>query len=457
MATAKVPGYDDESAPQEGPRYTGPKFQAWTAAQLMKRKARPLEWLVPNIFPKYCFLAAANAKAGKTRLFTTAALKIITTQPEVGKPPKFLYLCPDATDADQWSRDLNEIAGGVPGDYSRLIIDPNCPGLDDGLVAYVEDWLDAEPEIVGVVVDVYNSVKASRRKSDDIQKDDHSTMRSLAQIAERRKIGMAILTHTNVHGKIAGSMGLRGGVHALMMLDRIEKTSHVDFWLTGRGIPKDVLFGFELNELSIEWEPTLLSDDESEKYTLEHERQLAEDERRQVAIRNLPHKPGPIETLMREVMADMKPWAPLAIAKAANIRPGTAREYCRRMASRGDATLVCGGMYQLAVSIVSIVSQPNGDTAQAGNEAPGNNGSDEEYRSPETQKTQKTQVKDTHTITGSKECVGHCLRYVAPEKGEACDRCGHCRWRVLDDLYICQKCHPNWMDFVGRSEEGGIK
>lgn len=343
------------SAPATGPR----ECDAYDL--MLAGTSKPLQWLVPGVLPRYFMLMGADAKAGKSRLALTCALKIATSHPDVGAPPKVLYISPDNTDRDEWQENINELLGGVPLEPGRLIVWFDTAGttVGGGLTELIEQRVKSDPAIVLVVVDVLNSVKSAKRDGDDIQRSDHKGMRPFAQLAERYGIGVALLTHTNVRGQIAGSMGLRGGVHGLMKLEREEFGSTVFVHLRGRRIKQDIRFKFTLGELSVYWEAPTEEERQEQAEDLEEEYRLAIQERAAQERKKLPHVPGAIEQKLLDALQDGNGWAPKLLADTLNLRHGTVREYLRRMAQRGSVTLACYGVYKLAVTPVTVVTLPN--------------------------------------------------------------------------------------------------
>lgn len=356
-------------------------------ADLMRRPIVPMRWApgCAGLLPHDLHLVSAAPKSGKSRFAKMCAIKISSSdETRNGQPVKSLYITPDDTNEAGWGQDINELLGGAEFDPSRLIIrTAGIRRLGEGLEEDIAAELDADPAIGHVFIDVLNSVKPRKRESDDIQAEEHKTMRNVAELQEQYDIGLSLLTHTNKRAKggstrserIAGSNGLLGGVPTYITLERDEVGSGVEFFMRGRYLKSDALFRFNLSDLSVDWTPPLqdafdgtLSPEEAAKL-LTQEAELALAERESEEAHKRPHVPGPIEVKVLEVLADGQEHAPKPIAEIANLRRVTVRWHLRRMLERGQVELVAGGVYRLPQTPQTC--QTPGDEAawEAGNEA----------------------------------------------------------------------------------------
>lgn len=342
----------------------------------------PQRWIVPGLIPHDFMMLSAPPKAGKSMFALMCALKVATMQlADAAIPaPTVLYISPDDTDQGGIQERINMLLGGVPLDPQRIDFWFEGVGrLDEGLTEQIGSYLTTHPHCVLVVVDVYNSVKPER-SSDDIQKHDHSAMRQLAEFSQRQGVGLMLLNHDNKRPKgqgdrmtrISGSYGLVGGVQTIMHLERDDNSANVLLYRRSRRGP-DAHIAFSLDELSVEWEPTLLNEppEELTAKELEAELEAAAQEREADEKRKRPHVPGPIEQRILDALADGKEWKPKDLAVATDARRQTVRWHLRRMLDRKQVALVCGGVYQIAPQTPQTPQTPtrNPGNAAAGNDA----------------------------------------------------------------------------------------
>lgn len=471
IATIKSPRSNDRAALQA---IQPGQPTEYDMCKVLRMKFPPVPWIVKDLIPADFNMISASPKAGKSLFAFMCALKVGMADPEPGKAwedgPSVLYISPDDTDLASLAERGNMLLGGKPEHDPRVTIwTTNVPRLDEGLIELIEQHLQERPTCKYVVIDVYNSVKPER-KSDDVQKHDHSAMNDLRELVQRHRIALTLLNHTaqkakGRFSKGAGSNGLFGGVHTVIELERDELGDRVVLARRGRRVP-DACAEFRLSELNVDWEPVFI-DDVSEDPTpeqVDEEEALAIAEREAEAKRKRPHVPGIIEARMIEKLADGGEWSPKQLADATTVRYVTVRKYLRRMLQRGQVTMVYGGVYRLvAVTPVTPVTL----TAEAGNDAPL---ADSGMAAPVTPVTPVTPSEIatpgdsvTPTVTPGHrlgaQCVGRCVhRDEMPPADAPCPVCNARLWGQTQfkgaPLYFCRKCHPSLIRLDERRQGG---
>jgi hypothetical protein len=410
-------------------------------------------WLVPGLLAYECNLMAAAPKTGKSTLALMFALYIIRmTAQEAGcaMPPTVLYISPDDTDEGGLKERANRLCDGFVPDWGRIEFwFDGVEHIGDGLEEQINDYLDAHPACVYVVVDALFSV-LPEDDSGKITVSEHKAMRSLCKLQERRGVALTILHHDNKNSpqpgdrsaKISGSRGLTAGVHSYTILTRPDDSPVVEYFRQPRkGHP--VQTAFRLDELSIDWEPnledlfTLFDTAEAEQA----EREAFRAEREAEAIRKKPRTPGPMERKILDVLEhSAERLAPKQIAEIAELRRVTVRWHLSRMLARKQVSWEPGGVYGFGPQTPQTPQTP-GDNPARNNAPVGGVGAVGDVLPP--------------GHAWARECMGTCLRRVKPASGETCTRCGLVCWERDDvsgaPLYICRHCHPR---VTHQGEEG---
>lgn len=328
-------------------------------------------WLIPDLLGYECNLMVAAPKTGKSTMALVLALKVARmTAAEAGTalPPTVLYISPDDTDEGGLKERALRLCDGFTPDFGRIDFwFDNTERMGSGLIEQIDDYLDAHPACVAVFVDALFSV-LPEDDGGKVTVSDHRAMRAFCKLQERRGVAVTVLHHDNKStaqpgdrsSKVSGSRGITAGVHSYTILTARDDSPAVEFYRKPRR-GKPVLSSFLLDELSIDWEP-LLSDpwapvdtDEvllSELEAYKREQQAREERKR-------AHVPGPIETRIRDALAQEPGASPSRIAIVTGLRRVIVSVYLGRMLARGAVLLTMRGTYHLApVTSVTSVTLP---------------------------------------------------------------------------------------------------
>lgn len=230
--------------------------QGVTAAELYRTQFDPLNWTVENILPEGAALLAGKPKSRKSWAALAVAVACATGDPVFGRLAarrgRVLFLDLESNQRRMRGR-LFSMVGHRMKDIDNLHIYTEWPRGEEGIAA-LEDWMDAYPDTVLVVIDVLADFRRSKDPKEDAYLYDRETIVPINQFAERRRITALLLHHTrkakadDVFDEVSGSTGLVSAVATTWILGRAPNGSSETI-LTPRG--RDLIND---EPLALEWD-----------------------------------------------------------------------------------------------------------------------------------------------------------------------------------------------------------
>jgi hypothetical protein len=288
-----------------------------TAAQLEKMQFQPLEWTILGILPVGTTLLAGPPKAGKTRLVTHIASRIVNGSRVLGKidtePQGVLMLYLEDGGRRVRGRLLDMLPDGWP---KNLTFTTQWERMTKGGLQKLDKFLARHAWVRFVVVDIFARIRPFSSPIRSVYERDYHEVSLIKKIADEHDVGIMLLHHTNklkdapdVFERISGSQGLAAAADTIMLLDRENRLeAKAVLSIDGRDV--------EAQELALE------HDLDTGEWLLLGEANLYQtSESRRAIIEYL--KENPAKT-------------PSEVAKALNMNPSTVRTTMQKMADAGQ-------------------------------------------------------------------------------------------------------------------------
>ena len=200
-----------------------------TATTLQAMTFPLLKYIVPSLIVEGCVLLAGKPKAGKSWFSYDVALAVASGRfcldDKKCEQGHVLYLALEDSDRRLQSRAtklLTTFAGIWP---ERFNFQTKWPRADEGGIEAIDTWCKTRPDARLVVIDVLARFRAPSTNKNAYEQD-YAAVSQLQELAARRAITIIIVHHTRKSAsedpveEISGTLGLGGGVDALLILKR---------------------------------------------------------------------------------------------------------------------------------------------------------------------------------------------------------------------------------------------
>lgn len=223
-----------------------------TSRELARLELPKLKWVLPGIIPEGLTLLAARPKKGKSWFALNLALAVATGGAflDTQVPPgEVLFLALEDNRYRMQSRQA--IVLGHTDGVDNLEFCLYSGKMPEAATA-VASWIEAHPATRLVVVDTLAKVKRARKRDEGLYEHDYSALEPLKELADRYRIAIIVITHTNQAQQLAddldavtGSSGTTGGVDNVLLMKDLEHGTLL--YGRGRDIPVDpeVIMSFD--------------------------------------------------------------------------------------------------------------------------------------------------------------------------------------------------------------------
>jgi hypothetical protein len=296
---------------------------------LLAKVLPPVRWAVPDILPEGLTLLAGKPKQGKSWLALALALAIALGGLALGALPvtqaAVLYLALEDNERRLQSRARQLLASmsHVPCGIEFAL---HWPRLGEGGLLYLEEYLQAHPQVRLVVIDTWVKFAPRGQSSQRSQyENDYDALTPLKELADKYQVSILVIHHlrktcaVDVLDEITGSTGVSGAVDGMLILKRERGQQEASLFVTGRDIEQEQQLALTFDPESALW--TLVGD--AEEYRRSKERQ---------EILHLLTEQGPDGMTPRQV------------AEALDKNYHTTRSLLRKMEAAGDI-LQCNHQY----------------------------------------------------------------------------------------------------------------
>ena len=221
-----------------------------SAADMQKQHVAPVEYIVDDIMTTGCYILAGAPKSRKSFLALHVAVAVATGQQvfgtfDVKTQCSVLYL-----DLEMSKNSVHRRLESMNfGDWPRnLYFGFNDAWPNRGILAGadLESWLDKDPTIRLVIIDVLAQWREPVDPRTPVYSSDYDALKQIQRIAQRRNITIIVVHHTNKtkitkddnpFDKISGSTGISGAVDAMWLLTRDPESEYASILrMTDRNI-----------------------------------------------------------------------------------------------------------------------------------------------------------------------------------------------------------------------------
>ena len=238
-------------------QFENQQLESYTALELSKMEIEPVKWFIPGFLPSGVTILAGPPKIGKSFFCWNMALAVAfggiafsnVIIPEAHNVSYLSLEDPPALLQDRlalMSDDTNLLPNNL-----HIINDMQGHKFDAVGLKRIGEHLDETGSTL-LVVDTWKHVTPDINVKGTSYDIDYAALIPVQQFAQRRNIGIVLVTHTrkavdidNAFNMIQGSVGMQAGCDTMMMLshDSGSKTLH----LSGRRIQSDQ-FAFTIDE-----------------------------------------------------------------------------------------------------------------------------------------------------------------------------------------------------------------
>lgn len=199
---------------------------------------------VPLLVEGTCILSA-KPKLGKSWLVLAMCLAISEGEDFLGYKTKkcsTLYLDLETSEQLQQKR-IRKILNGrvVP---SNFYIDTETDSLDDGFCDQIEDYIQQDPEIGVVVIDVFQIIRSSaKNRQENEYQHAYRDITPLNELAKKYNLSIILVCHDrkmvdtdDPFANILGSTGLQGAVAQMMVMFKPRRDLPIHLSVKGKTI-----------------------------------------------------------------------------------------------------------------------------------------------------------------------------------------------------------------------------
>lgn len=232
-----------------------------SAATLQHYEFPALRFIIRGLLPAGCILFAGAPKLGKSIWGLQLGLNVSRGDKAFGK------IQVDAADVlvavleDGGLRRTQERLRTMLGDADwpeRLFLVDEMDRLDDGGLAWLEEWLDEHPLAGLIVLDTLKRIRPRGSGGGRHYDEDYEALSALTDLANRRNVSILVVHHTREMksedwlDSVSGSRGLTASVDTILTATRGRSTLQAVLKIVGRDIP-EAEWAFEIDLEMLAW------------------------------------------------------------------------------------------------------------------------------------------------------------------------------------------------------------
>lgn len=230
-----------------------------SAAALMQMDFPPINYVVPGYVTEGLTILAGAPKIGKSWMSLGLGVAIASGRPAFGSIPvdqgDVLYLALE-DNARRLKRRLLKMGVSTPPE--RLTLCTEWPGLDEGCVDEIGEWIASVEKPTLIVVDVLSKVRPSDGGKDSAYDADYRVLTGLQTLAGRHGVAIVVVHHTrkmeadDPFDSVSGTRGLTGAADTVLVLKRDSGTPRTILYGRGRDV-EEIETAFEFDRDSGTW------------------------------------------------------------------------------------------------------------------------------------------------------------------------------------------------------------
>ncbi len=229
-----------------------PLYKPFSVADLSATDLPPLKWAVIGLLPAGLTIFAAPPKTGKSLACLALAAAVASEPTQSGDFPSFWGFPVIA--GDVLYIDLEDSKRRLLDRFTKMRLDRprrmeaviKSPGLDDGLILYLREWIESKPDARLVIIDTLARVKGKTGGRENAYEADTRMLAPLQELATEKGVSVLVVTHLKKTGggaapedpfeRIMGSNGQFGVADAAWLISGKRNAEEMTFSATGRDI-----------------------------------------------------------------------------------------------------------------------------------------------------------------------------------------------------------------------------
>ncbi len=220
-----------------------------SAADLMRMELPPVRWIVPDILPEGLTVLAGKPKLGKSWLALHLALAVayggIALSAKQCEPGNVLYLALEDNIRRLQSRLRKLMVGDAIPD--ALAFDTECPRLEDGGYALIEEWIISQKNPRLIIIDTWQKISPRPAKQKNEYELASDALGLLKRLADTYSVAIVVVHHMRKSAsetgdfldEVNGSIGIPGTADVVLGLKRARGQIDAELCITGRDIEDD--------------------------------------------------------------------------------------------------------------------------------------------------------------------------------------------------------------------------
>ena len=230
-----------------GPKPMPAPPQMISAADLMRKKFAPVQYIIPGYVAEGCTILAGAPKLGKSWLALEWAIAKATGEKcmgtvETGDPSDTLYLALEDNERRLQSRMDRLLPFGSEGP-ARLTLATKWPRADQGGLDEIRAWARGVKRPKLVIIDVLAAFRKPTSPKGSPYEQDYAAVKALTELASELGVAIVAVLHTrksreqvDPFDRVSGTLGLSGAADTALILDR--DGNGVTLYGRGRDIPE---------------------------------------------------------------------------------------------------------------------------------------------------------------------------------------------------------------------------
>lgn len=230
-----------------------------SAKALMAMQFQPINYVVRGYITEGLTLLAGSPKIGKSWMVLGMALAIASGRPAFGTiavdQGDVLYLALEDNPRRLQRRLLRM---GITTPPERLTFCTEWPGLNDGCLDEISEWIGSVEKPTLIVVDVLTKVRPDANGKDSAYEADYRTLTGLQMLAGQHGLAIVVVHHTrkmeaeDPFDSVSGTRGLTGAADTVLVLKRDSGTPRTILYGRGRDV-EEIETALEFNRDNGTW------------------------------------------------------------------------------------------------------------------------------------------------------------------------------------------------------------
>lgn len=244
-----------------------PLYKPFSVADMSEKNLPPLQWAVVGLLPAGLTFFAAPPKTGKSLACLSLAAAVASDPSATGEFPTFwgfvvnpgdvLYLALEDSQRRIFER-FKKMKLTRP---RRMEASLTAPSFDDGLIPYLEEWINSKQAPRLIIIDTLARIKGRTGGRENAYDADSRMLAPLQKLGLEKGVAILVVTHLKKAGgaqpddpfeRIMGSTGQFSIADAGWLISGKRNAPEMTFTATGREIG-DMELKISLDHDTLHW------------------------------------------------------------------------------------------------------------------------------------------------------------------------------------------------------------